>query len=75
MLLMWGRSAQDKFCYMIMSEGMQTPCHHALTFVFTFAFIQGCIRGAWKGGHHSSPKQGLGSCCSARGAGVAGAEE
>lgn len=70
MLIMWGRSAQDKFCYMIIGEDIQTPCHHALTFAFT----QDCIRGAWKGGHHSNAKKGLGSCCSARGAGMAGAE-
>ena len=70
LLLMWDRSAQDKFCHTIMGEGMQTPCHR----VFTFAFTFDCIRGTWRGGHHSNPKQGLRSCRSARGASMEEAE-
>ena len=56
-LLMQDRSAQVKFCHTIMGKDLQAPYHHA----FTFAFTYNCIRGAWRGGHHSNPKQGLGS--------------
>lgn len=45
-----------------MGEGMQTPCHRA----FTFAFTYDDIRGAWRGG--------LGSCRSAWGASMERAE-
>lgn len=62
LLLTWDRSAQGKFCHAIVGEGMQAPCHHAFTFTFTFSFTYGCIRGAWRGGCHSTAEQGLGSC-------------
>lgn len=56
-------------------EGVvRLPAIPVFLFAFNFAFTYACIRGAWRGGHHSNPKQGLGSSCSARGASMEGAE-